>query len=195
MMTGAFGNAPGRREPLLLVRSRDLGYRSGSRTAERSSPAAADLLSPRWGIPMTRPDKPTLPLAPGSGFGPYRLVRRLGVGGFAEVWEAERDDGIGSVALKILSAAKDVEPSALERFIQEGRIAAALSHPRTVYVFAAEQVGTHPVIAMELMRGGTLQDRLDRGERFSPAEVVEIALDLLDGLEAAHRQGIVHRDL
>jgi len=144
---------------------------------------------------MTRADHGALPLSPGSAFGPYRLIGRLGTGGFAEVWEAERGDGSGSVALKILSAARDVEPSALERFVQEGRIAAALSHPRTVYVFAAEQVGSLPVIAMELMRGGTLQDRLDRGERFTPAEVVEIALDLLDGLEAAHRMGIVHRDL
>src|SRR5262249_39995249 len=115
--------------------------------ADRSTPVVTDPLSPRRGVRMSRSDKPTLPIAPGSQFGPYPLVRQLRGGGFAEVWEAERHDGTGSIALKILSAARDVEQSALERFVQEGRIAAALSHPRTVYVFSAEQVGTLPVIA------------------------------------------------
>jgi uncharacterized RDD family membrane protein YckC len=136
-----------------------------------------------------------LPFTPGSALGSYRLVRRLGVGGFAEVWEAERSDGTGSVALKILDAARGVDENALQRFLQEGRIAATLSHARTVYIFSAERIDGYPVMTMELMPGGTLQDRLDRGERFTPDEVVEIGLDLLDGLQAAHRMGIVHRDL
>src|SRR5215471_4414349 len=151
-----------------------------------SSPAAA---------PETEAAAGGLGLSPGARFGSYRLIKRLGVGGFAEVWMVERGDGTGSVALKILSAARGAEPTAVDRFLQEGRIAAALSHPRTVYVFSAEQVGDTPVISMELMPGGSLQDRLDRGERYTIDEVVEHGLDLLDGLEAAHRMGIVHRDL
>jgi hypothetical protein len=135
------------------------------------------------------------PLVPGAAFGPYRLVRALGAGGFAQVWEAERDDGTGSVALKILSGAADADRAAIDRFVQEGRIAATLSHPRVVYVFTAEQLEGIPTISMELLRGGSLQDRLDRGERFPPEQVVAIALDLLEGLQAAHAMGIVHRDL
>ena len=133
-------------------------------------------------------------LSPGSHFGAYRLIRPLGKGGFAEVWEAESETNGRRVALKVLTELRAESARALERFQQEGRIAASLASPRCVYVFDS---GTHdgfPYITMELVAGGTLAERIAHGPLDARA-AVDIVLDVLDGLESAQQAGILHRDV
>jgi len=134
-------------------------------------------------------------LDPAKPFGGYFVHALLGKGGFAEVWEAERLSDGRRVALKVLRHSPGPAEEARWRFEREGRVAGSLSHPRTVYVFSAETIEGLPVIAMELMEGGTLQDRLDRAGPMLPHEAVDSILDVIEGLEAAERLGIVHRDI
>jgi uncharacterized RDD family membrane protein YckC len=135
-----------------------------------------------------------VPLASGTDFGSYHLIRPLGQGGFAEVWEAESGTSGRRVALKVLTQLPAKSTNALERFRQEGRLAAALYHPRCVYVFDAGAVDGVPYISMELMPGGTLADRIKLGP-LPVATAVDYVIDMLDGLEAAHAAGIIHRDI
>jgi hypothetical protein len=133
-------------------------------------------------------------LSRGARFGDYTLVRPLGKGGMAEVWEAESEANGRRVALKVLTELRTGSERALERFQQEGRLAAALASPRCVYVFGAGAVGDVPYIAMELMPGGTLAD-LIADHPLAPAAAVDYVLDVLDGLESAQAAGILHRDV
>jgi uncharacterized RDD family membrane protein YckC len=110
------------------------------------------------------------------------------------VWEAESRTTGRRVALKVLTPFATTTSNSLERFRQEGRLAAALFHPRSVYVFDAGAVNGVPFISMELMPGGTLADRLRAGP-LPTTVAVDYLLDMLDGLEAAHSAGIIHRDL
>ena len=134
-------------------------------------------------------------LGTGRSLGRYRLIRKLGAGGSAQVWEAESGDDQRRVALKVLGAKNRASREAIQRFEQEGRLAASLSHPHCVYVFGAEEIDELPTISMELMTGGSLQDVLDRDGPLEPGRAVSTALDILQGLEAAAAQGIVHRDV
>lgn len=134
------------------------------------------------------------PFREGADFGPFRLIRLLGQGGFAQVWEAESRETGRHVALKVLTEIRAESSRALERFQQEGRLAASITHPRCVYVFGTQEIEGYPAITMELMPGGTLADRLKQGP-LPAAEAVDDILDVLDGLEAAQRKGIIHRDV
>lgn len=129
-------------------------------------------------------------LSPGTDFASYHLIRPLGQGGFAEVWEADSMTTGRRVALKILSQLPASSSNALERFRQEGRLAAGLHHPRCCYVFDAGEVAGVPYISMELMPGGTLADRARAGP-LPVAVAVDYVIDMLDGLEAAHAAGII----
>ncbi len=110
------------------------------------------------------------------------------------MWEAESLTTGRHVALKILTELRAESERGLERFRQEGRLAASLAHPRCVYVFDAGAVGDTPFISMELVPGGTLQERLRSGP-MEIAAAVDCALDMIDGLEAAQTAGILHRDI
>jgi uncharacterized RDD family membrane protein YckC len=123
------------------------------------------------------------------------LIRRLGQGGSGEVWEAEDARTQRHVALKALTAAHHASPDMLARFRREGRLAASVNHARCVFVFSAGEIDGCPVIVMELMRGGTLQDRLRQQGAMSVSDAVDTMLDVIDGLEAAHAAGILHRDI
>ncbi|HEX6739335.1 MAG TPA: protein kinase, partial [Vicinamibacteria bacterium] len=142
-----------------------------------------------------RPGGRSALLAAGQAFGPYRLLRPLGKGGFGQVWEAESLETGRRLALKVLTEAGGLDESARQRFQREGRLAAAVSHPRCVYVFGAEEIEGFPAISMELVAGGTLQDEVKRRGALPFREAVDRALDVLEGLEAAHAKGVVHRDV
>src|SRR5262249_47660637 len=88
----------------------------------------------------------------------YRLLRALGSGGMGTVHEAQEVVSGRRVALKLLNAQAAGSPEALERFRQEGRIAGLISHPRCVFVLAADEEAGQPYIVMELMPGDTLRD-------------------------------------
>jgi eukaryotic-like serine/threonine-protein kinase len=136
----------------------------------------------------------SLRLTPGQTFGPYRIERLLGRGGMGEVYAAEHLEHGRRIALKVLSRrlanAKD-----RARFLREGQLAASINHPHSVYIFGSEEIAGTPVIAMELLPGGTLRDRVIRSGPLPPAEAVDAMLQLIAGLDAAYGVGILHRDI
>jgi serine/threonine protein kinase len=128
--------------------------------------------------------------------GDYRLVRRIGHGGMGTVWEAEQRGNGRRVALKLLSTRLVKSPRGLQRFLREGQLAANVSHPRSTFVFEAGTDGDVPFIVMELMPGRTLADVIAGSDGRLPTErAVDFILDVLDGLEAAHAAGVIHRDV
>jgi eukaryotic-like serine/threonine-protein kinase len=132
--------------------------------------------------------------SPGQDFGAYHIVRALGRGGMGSVFEAEELDSGRRLALKVLNHSLD-SPGARQRFLREGRLAASVNHPQSVYVFGTEEIQGAPVITMELVQGGTLQDRV-RGHGPLPIqEAVDAVLQIVDGLEAAQAVGVLHRDI
>lgn len=147
----------------------------------------------------------TVPLAPqppkswptiqaGQGFGHYRVIRPIGGGGMGAVYEAEDLDTSRRVAIKLLSHKLD-SPEARERFFREGRLAASINHPNSVYIFGTEEVAGTPVISMELLSGGTLQDVVHKRGPMRPGDAVDAILQIIEGLEAAQKSGILHRDI
>jgi uncharacterized RDD family membrane protein YckC len=149
------------------------------------------------------PEAATLaPVEPGDGaarvpdsVGGYRLVRSLGVGGMGTVYEAEDVASGRHVALKLISPNFVASKGAVERFRQEGRLASMIAHPRCVFVLAAEEEVGRPYIVMELMSGSTLQDLVKERGPLPQEEAVKKILDVIEGLQEAHRQGVVHRDV
>ena len=134
-------------------------------------------------------------LAPGRTFGAYRLVKQLGRGAFGAVWEAEHSETGRRLALKVFTAMRAASPDAFARFQREGRLAASLNHPHCVFVFGAEEIDGYPIVSMELMPGGTLQQEIDAHGRIQPKRAVDQMLDVIEGLDAAHTVGIIHRDV
>jgi uncharacterized RDD family membrane protein YckC len=126
-------------------------------------------------------------------FGPYRICRLLGKGGMGEVYEAEHVDSGRRVALKVLG--RSLGSAATARFLREGRLAASVSHPNSVYVFGSEQIDGRPVIVMELVAGGTLQEIIERRGRMTVERAVDATLQIIAGLEAAEAAGVLHRDI
>ena len=133
-------------------------------------------------------------LETGTFFGPYRIGRLLGRGGMGEVYEAEHLEQGRRVALKVLGQHMQ-DPKDRARFLREGQLAASISHPHTVYIFGSEVIAGAPVIAMELLPGGTLRDRVSREGPLAPGAAVDATLQVVAGLDAANAAGILHRDV
>jgi non-specific serine/threonine protein kinase len=124
----------------------------------------------------------------------YRVTSKLGSGGMGVVYAAE-DTKLGRhVALKFLPAEMAQDADALQRFQREARAASALNHPGICTVYAIDQHEGQHFIAMELLEGETLAERIRKG----PVELgslLELGIQIADALESAHAKGIVHRDL
>jgi hypothetical protein len=133
-------------------------------------------------------------LSPGIKLGRYEILSVLGAGGMAEVYQA-RDGQLGrNVAIKVVNESLAGSPELLRRFEQEARIAGSLNHPHIVAVY---DFGTHegaPYVVTELLEGESLRRRLDRG-RIPLATALDWGAQLAQGLAAAHRRGVVHRDV
>ncbi|HVT05708.1 MAG TPA: protein kinase [Thermoanaerobaculia bacterium] len=124
----------------------------------------------------------------------YRVKSKLGSGGMGVVYEAE-DTMLGrNVALKFLPAEMAQDAMLLERFQREARAASALNHPAICTVYAIDQHDGQHFIAMELLEGETLAERIRRGA-FDIALLLDVGIQLADALESAHAKGIVHRDV
>jgi eukaryotic-like serine/threonine-protein kinase len=131
--------------------------------------------------------------------GKYRLVRLIGDGGMGSIYEA-RHELLGShVALKFLHPDLARRPNILARFLQEAQLSATLQSPHIVQVSDIGQEGSGSsavaFLVMELLRGETLQALLDRTRPLETSMAIEIAMQMLNGLDVAHQAGVVHRDL
>jgi serine/threonine protein kinase len=135
-----------------------------------------------------------LTLSPGLRFGPYQIVGAIGAGGMGEVYRA-RDVKLGrEVAIKVLPAAVAQDPERVARFRREAQLLASLNHPNVAAIYGFEEGDGVLALAMELVEGEDLAERLKRGA-FPLSEAIAIAKEIAQGLEAAHDRGIVHRDL
>jgi WD40 repeat protein len=127
--------------------------------------------------------------------GEYEVLERIGAGGMGEVYRA-RDPRLGrDVAIKVLPALYTLNADRLQRFQQEARTAGMLNHPNLLTVF---ELGVHdgaPYIVTELLEGETLRTRLEGGAALAPRKVIDYAIQIANGLAAAHEKGVVHRDL
>jgi serine/threonine-protein kinase len=127
--------------------------------------------------------------------GRYRIVRKLGGGGMADVYLAD-DATLGrQVAIKVLLPRYAGDAQFVERFRREAQAAAQLNHPNIVSIYDWGAVGGTYYIVMEYVHGETLKDLVRRRGRLAPSEAIGLALGLLAALDNAHAAGIVHRDV
>jgi len=135
-----------------------------------------------------------MPLTPGSKLGPYEIIAPLAAGGMGEVYRGRDTRLHREIALKVLPESFSADHDRLRRFEQEARAVAALNHPNILVLYdIGEHAGTH-YIASELLEGATLRERLNAGA-ISTRRALEYALQIAQGLAAAHEKGVVHRDL
>ena len=130
----------------------------------------------------------------GERLGPYTVVAKLGEGGMGEVYRAHDSKLNRDVALKVLLPDVAADPDRLARFSREAQVLASLNHPNIAQIHGLEESGARGALVMELVEGPTLADRIARGP-MPLDEVIPIATQIAEALEAAHERGIIHRDL
>ncbi|HEY7414169.1 MAG TPA: serine/threonine-protein kinase, partial [Ktedonobacteraceae bacterium] len=129
----------------------------------------------------------------GRSLGQFRIVERIGAGGMATVFKAYQSTLDRYVAIKVLPAYHARDPVFVKRFGQEARSVAKLAHPNIVQIHDFGSEGDITYIVMEYVDGGTLKDRLKQA--LPVAEATDYVIQAAEGLECAHRNGIVHRDV
>jgi anti-sigma factor RsiW len=127
--------------------------------------------------------------------GPYRVLKVLGSGGMGVVVEAEDVPLRRRVALKAMRPALAASTTARQRFLREGQATAALAHDHIVAIYQVGEDRGIPFLAMQLLEGETLEDRLQRQGTLPAAEVLRIGREVAAGLAAAHERGLIHRDV
>jgi hypothetical protein len=179
-------------ESLLRLASKDQDFLSTPALAMAQSPWSQRQL-PTSGKPGETPTD-VFRLAPGQEVGHYRIERLLGRGGMGEVYEAEHLEHGRRIALKVLSTQLS-EAIDRDQFLREGQLAAAVNHPHVVYIYGSEDIGGMSAIAMELLPGGTLKERVDNQGPLASIEAVDAILQVVSGLDAAYEAGVLHRDI
>jgi serine/threonine protein kinase/tetratricopeptide (TPR) repeat protein len=171
-----------RRGYRLLVAPETIQSAAGHHAAVRNSPAGEN----------SGPEKIL-----GKKVSHYRVLEIIGGGGMGMVYKAE-DLKLGRrVALKFLPEELAGDPTALRRFEREAQTASALNHPNICTIYEIEEYEGQPFIAMELLDGQSLHQRLEAipSKVLPTSEIFEIATQVCDGLQAAHEKGIIHRDI
>jgi Tol biopolymer transport system component/tRNA A-37 threonylcarbamoyl transferase component Bud32 len=135
-----------------------------------------------------------VPLTPGSRLGAYEVLSLLGAGGMGEVYRATDTVLKRQVALKLLPPEVASNPERVARFQREAEVLASLNHPNIAHLYGVEKSNGTIALAMELVEGATLEDRIAEGP-LSLDETLQAARQIAEALEAAHEQGIIHRDL
>jgi Tol biopolymer transport system component len=136
-------------------------------------------------------------LVPGARLGPYEIITLVGAGGMGEVYKAKDTRLERTVAIKILPSALAADPEFRERFDREARTISQLSHPHICTLYDVGHQDGSDFLVMEFLDGESLADRLARskGGPLPLQEAMAIAIQVADALDAAHRAGVVHRDL
>ncbi|MCA9122455.1 MAG: protein kinase [Planctomycetaceae bacterium] len=127
--------------------------------------------------------------------GGYRVLELLGIGGMGVVFRAEDMHLQRQIALKAMKPAVAASRSAKERFVREAQATAAIDHDNIVHIYQVGEDRNVPFIAMQFLRGESLQQRLQRESRLDQREVVRIGREVAAGLAAAHQRGLIHRDI
>jgi hypothetical protein len=125
----------------------------------------------------------------------YRVLQKLGQGGMGWVLLAEDTQLHRKVALKVMRSRLAADKESCERFLREARAAAALRHDNVVTIYQVYEDRGIPFFAMELLEGGTLQQRLEYPKPLSIGTAVRIAREIAQGLQVAHERGVLHRDI
>jgi eukaryotic-like serine/threonine-protein kinase len=133
-------------------------------------------------------------VSPGSRLGPYDVTAQIGVGGMGEVYRARDGRLHRDVAIKVLPEAFAQDIERLARFEREARTLASLNHQNIAAIYGLEDADGVKALVMELAEGPTLADRIARGP-IPIADALPIARQIGEALEAAHEQGVIHRDL
>src|SRR6476659_8750074 len=127
--------------------------------------------------------------------GRYRLEAKLGSGGMSTVYLAGDETLDRSVAVKVMHREMSEQPDQLQRFRQEARAVAKLTHPNVVAVIDAGEDGGHPYIVFEYVKGETLKQRIGRVGALDTQEAIAYAIEVARGLSVAHARNMVHRDI
>ena len=133
-------------------------------------------------------------LAAGTRLGAYEILAPLGAGGMGEVYRARDTRLDRTVAIKVLPAAMAADPEARDRFDREARAISSLEHPHICALFDVGHQDGITFLVLQYLEGETLDARLQKG-RCHFGQATQIAIEICDALDKAHRSGIVHRDL
>jgi serine/threonine protein kinase len=131
----------------------------------------------------------------GKQLGPYRILKKLGAGGMAQVYEGYHEELHREVAIKVILSQYASQDDFRTRFKQEARAIAKLRHPNIVSVYDFREVGNVPYLVMQYVSGGTLRGLLHSGRPLEPRRAALYALQIARALHHAHSHGIIHRDV
>lgn len=168
------------------ARRSDQTQESNSRTA-RFVPMSSETKFPFLAAPVLPEDLGSL--------GPYRILNCVGRGGMGIVFRAIDPKLQRVVAIKVLAPESATDPMARQRFEREARSAAAVSHPHCVVIHAVYETHQPPYLVMEFIQGKTLADKIAAQGALSVKEILRIGAQIAEGLAAAHKQGLIHRDM
>src|SRR3984893_9090980 len=133
-------------------------------------------------------------LVPGTQLGAYEIIAQLGAGGMGEVYRARDTRLERMVAIKILPTHLSSNPEAKQRFEREARAISSLNHPNICTLYDVGHQDGIDYLVMEFLEGATLADRLAKGP-LPPEQVLKYGIEICEGLEKAHKTGVIHRDL